>query len=111
MPGTGGADLPWQFAVFKFGAKDQVLARAVAGCAIAGYAKAGTRMITSWDALTECSDVQPVTMKCARAGIAISGYAHAGWQICACSTTQWAEQNRYNITMPHNECEDQNGNN
>lgn len=92
--------------MFNFGAKEQVLSIAYAGCAVAGYAKCGTALIEEWNALTECVDVHPVTKKCGRAGIAISGYARAGWRICACTTTRWAQQSQYNITMPHNECEE-----
>ena len=97
--------------MFNFGAKEQVLSIALAGCAVPGYAKAGTPLIEEWDALTECVDFQEETMKCARAGIAISGYAHASWRICACTKTNWAQQNQYNINMPLNECEETDANN
>ena len=87
--------------------KAHVLSTAISGCAVAGYAKAGTDLIEDWPPGGPCTDVQPVTMKCARAGIAIAGYAHAGWNICACSETRWITQEQTNISMPLNQCDDE----
>lgn len=92
--------------MFDFGAKVQVLRVAWADCAVAGYAVCNEGLVEDWNALTECVDMKPVTMKCARAGIAIANYARASWRICPCTETQWAEQNQYNIMMPHHNCEE-----
>lgn len=89
---------------FKF--KEIALARAVVGCAVVGYAKVGTGYVTEWPAKTECSDIQPVTKKCAIVGEAIVGYAHVGWRLCACTEDQWLQQDTSNFDMPLNECEE-----
>ena len=105
-PATSGQARLWGFAVLNWNVREHALARAVAGCAIAGYAKAGVGYVTEWPASTECSDIQPVTMKCAIAGYAIAGYAVAGWRLCACTEDFWLEQDQSNFDMPLNECPD-----
>lgn len=92
--------------MFNFGYKSEAISHAVAGCAITGYAKAGKDYVTNWPAYTACSDIRPVTYKCALAGVAITGYAHAGWDICACTRHSWLEQDQTQQLMPINRCEE-----
>lgn len=95
--------------MLDFRIEDRARARAVVGCAIVGYAKVGTGYVTEWPASTECSDIQPVTKKCAVVGEAIVGYAVVGWRLCACTKDFWLQQDQSNFDMPLNECEEDNG--